>query len=194
MNGVMKGSEVARPEYSDESSYPVWSDKCWIEMAAESADGTGPRIGRIVGRETSCPDGRVRRLCHPVGFRERNVGELELRVLLGPGDNGVCQVIVEERDEEVNVRVLVHRADEDDASARCDREYLNCPVRVELDEPLGERAVIDFDRDEELPLYKPPYLNDARQPDDGHHNVTRRRPASASSPVEAPERAPGEPA
>jgi hypothetical protein len=26
-------------------------------------------------------------------------------------------------------------------------------VRVDLDAPLGERAVIDFDRDEELPLY-----------------------------------------
>jgi hypothetical protein len=124
-------------------------------MAAESADGTGPRIGRIVGRNTTCPDGQRQRLAHPLGFRERNVGELELRVLLGPGEDRVCQVIVEERGDEVYVRVLVHCRDEDDAAACRSRDYMDCPVRVELDEPLGERAVIDFDRDEELPLYTP---------------------------------------
>jgi hypothetical protein len=143
-------------------------------MAAESADGTGPRVGRIVGRDTTCPDGQQQRLCHPLGFRERNLGELELRVLLGPGDHGVCQVIVEERGDEVYVRVLAHCCDEDDAPARRSRDYIDCPVRVELDEPLGERAVIDFDCDEELPLYKPLYLNNVRQRDHGYHFVGRR--------------------
>lgn len=132
-------------------------------MAAESADGTGPRSGRIVGRDTTCPDGQQQRLCHPLGFRERNVGELELRVLLGPGDDGVCQVIVEERGDEVYVRVLAHVRDEDDARGDHIHSYIDCPVRVDLDEPLGERAVVDYDRDEELPLYRPRYLNNARQ-------------------------------
>ncbi|MGH7621414.1 MAG: hypothetical protein ACREMU_03660, partial [Gemmatimonadaceae bacterium] len=50
----------------------------------------------------------------------------------------------------------------------------DCPVRVWLDEPLGERAVIDFDRDEELPLYKPLYRNNVRQRDHGYHLVDRR--------------------
>ena len=136
-------------------------------MAAESADGTGPRIGRLVTRETNCPDGQRQRLCHPLGFRERGVGELELHVLLGPGEDGVCQVIVEERDEEVYVRVLVHCAPEDDAATHRDRGYVDCPVRVELDGPLGERAVIDFDLDEELLLYKPLYMNNLRQRDHG---------------------------
>jgi hypothetical protein len=161
MDRVMKRSEIVGSEHSDASSYPVWSDRCWIQMAAESADGTGPRVGRIIGRDTTCPDGRRRRLCHPLGFRERNIGELELRVLLGPGEHGVCQVIVEERNEEVIVRVLVHRVDEDDAPSDRNRDCVDCPVRVELDEPLGERAVIDFDSNEELPLYKPLYVNDA---------------------------------
>jgi hypothetical protein len=48
-----------------------------------------------------CPDGDEQRLCHILGFRERNIGELELRVVLGDGDNGVCQLIVHERDDEV---------------------------------------------------------------------------------------------
>jgi hypothetical protein len=170
MDRVTKPSEAGESENSNASLYPVWSDSCWIELAAESADGTGPRIGRIVGRETRCPDGRRQRLCHTLGVHERNVGELELRILLRPGEDGVCQVIVEEREDEVYVRVLVHRADEDDASARPSRRYLESHVRVELDEPLGARAVIDFDRDEELPLDEPKYLNNVRQRDHGRHH------------------------
>jgi hypothetical protein len=64
-------------------------------------------------------------------------------------------VIVEERDE-VYVRVLAHCRDEDVAAAGRRRDCSDWPVRVWLDGPLGERAVIDFDRDEELRLYKPP--------------------------------------
>jgi hypothetical protein len=144
-------------------------------MGVESADGSGPRVGRVATRETNCPDGHQQRLGHPLGFRERNVGELELRVLLGPGDHGVCHVIVEEREEEVYVRVLVHCAP-DYMSARRDHRCVDCPVRVELDGPLGERAVIDYDNDEELPLHKPLYMNDH-----GYYRVARRRPACASS-------------
>lgn len=148
-------------------------------MAAESADGTGPRVGRLVSRETECPDGQRQRLCHPLGFRD--VGELQLRVLLGPGDDGVCQVIVEERAEEVYVRVLVHCQGEDDAPGPRTTRYMDCPVRVELDEPLGDRAVIDVDLDEELPLYTPLYLDNVRQPDHGYRPAARRRAQSGPS-------------
>lgn len=123
----------------------------------------------------SCPDGQLQRVRHALGFRERNVGELELRVLLGGDDDGVCQTIVEERGEEVYVRVLVHRQDEADASRRRDREYIDCPVRMWLDRPLGERAVIDLDTDEELPLYTPLYLNNVPQHDHGYRPANRRR-------------------
>lgn len=176
MDSVKNPSELSRSEHSDPSLYPLWSDRCCIEMAAESADGTGPRVGRVLQRDTDCPDGKRQRLCHPLGFRERNVGELELRVLLGPGEDGVCQVIVEERHEEVYVRVLVHCRDEDIAAALRRRNYIDCPVRVWLDEPLRARAVIDFDRDEELSLYRPLYLNNVKQHDHGYHYVGRRRP------------------
>lgn len=119
-----------------------------------------------------CPDGKPQRACHPLGFRERNLGELELRVALGGDDGGVCQVIVDECDDEVYVRVLVCRKhDEDRASSR---EYLDCPVRVWLERPLGNRAVIDADRDEELPLYTPQYLNNILQADHGYRPAGRR--------------------
>lgn len=125
-----------------------------------------------------CPDGNPQRVCHPLGFRERNVGELELRVALGGNDGGVCQVIADEREDEVYVRVLVCRHDEDHAAAEPRLDYSDWPVRVWLEQSLGERAVVDVDRDEELPLYKPRYLNNVVQPDHGYHRVHRRHRAS----------------
>lgn len=122
----------------------------------------------------ACPDGNPQRLCHPLGFRERNVGELELRVALGGGDRGVCQVIVDEQEHEVYVRVSVCCYDDDEALSRT-REYTDCPVRVWLDSALGDRAVIDVDTDEELPLYTPRYVNNVRQPDHGYRPANRRR-------------------
>lgn len=120
-----------------------------------------------------CPDGNPQRLCRALGFRERNVAELELRVLLGDRDGGVCQVIVDEDDDEIYVRVIVCCKYADKPS-RGRRHYVDCPVRVSLGRPLGERAVIDQDTDEELPLFIPEYLNNVPQPDHGYHPVRRR--------------------
>jgi hypothetical protein len=122
-----------------------------------------------------CPDGNPQRLRRAVGFRERNVGELELRVPLAAGEGGACQVIVDERDDEVHVRVLVCYDEHRDEDAPRPREYMDCPVRVWLDQPLGERAVIDFDSDEELDPFTPTYLNNVRQPDAGYRPALRRR-------------------
>jgi hypothetical protein len=122
-----------------------------------------------------CPDGKPLRLRHPLGFRERNVRELELRVLLGGDDGGVCQVIVDEHEHEVHVRVLVHRHDEHEESPSVWHDYCDWPVRVWLERPLGERAVIDADMDEELLLYTPLYLDNVVQPDHGYRPVHCRR-------------------
>jgi hypothetical protein len=119
-----------------------------------------------------------RRVRRALGFRERNLGELELRVVLGGDDGGICRVVLDEQDDEIYVRVLVcgcRHDDEDDT--RRDREYMDWPVRVWLKEPLGDRAVIDVDSDDELPLYVPAYLNNVRQPDHGYHPANRRRSA-----------------
>jgi hypothetical protein len=128
-------------------------------------------------RVRRCPDGHPQRLRRALGFRERNVAELELRVPLGGDDRGVCEVILDERDDEVYVRVLVCYEEADDEAHSRSRDYVDCPVRVWLERPLGERAVIDVDSDEELPLFIPAYLDNVPQPDHGYHPVTRRRRA-----------------
>lgn len=122
----------------------------------------------------ACLDGSAQRLRHALGFRERNRCELELRVPLGGDDGGVCDVLVDERDDELYVRVLVWYREDDQQLSR-DREYMDCPVRTWLEQPLGERAVIDVDSDEELPLYTSRYLNNVIQPDHGYRPVNRRR-------------------
>jgi hypothetical protein len=94
-------------------------------------------------------------------------------------DEGVCDVIVDERDDEVHVRVVVcYEDDEDDDSVARPREYTDCPVRTWLEQPLGQRAVIDEDSDEELPLYTPLYLDNVVQPDHGYRPANRRRPSA----------------
>jgi hypothetical protein len=90
----------------------------------------------------------------------------------------VCQIVVDERDDEVYVRVLVHC----DAERKPRREYLDCPVRLGLKRPLGSRAVIDIDSDEELNLFTPSYRDNVPQPDAGYRPAgrRRRRPRSAT--------------
>ena len=129
---------------------------------------------RWVEKWPPCPDGNRLKLRHALGFRERNIRELELRVLLGGDGWGVCQIIVDEREDEVHVRVLLHRSEERRLRA-ADREYLDSPVRVSLARPLGERAVIDMDSEKELPLYTPMYMNNVLQPDHGYRPAARRR-------------------
>jgi hypothetical protein len=163
---------------SDPSSPPNRLLKCWggvIDEDGELVHGWQPAPDTGWSEWPPRPDGIPQRLCHPLGFRERNVAELELRGELGGDDDGVCQVIVDERDDEVYVRVLVHIRDEDDRRNRISRDYLDWPVRVWLDSPLGDRTVIDVDDDEELPLFTPEYLNNVPQPDHGYRRVRRRR-------------------
>lgn len=104
-----------------------------------------------------CPDGRPQRLRHALAHRERSLCELELRVPLGRDEGGVCQLVVDEREDEVYVRVLVCVRRKSD-SVIGPREYVDCPVRVWLERPLGERIVIDVDTGQELPLRIPPHI------------------------------------
>jgi hypothetical protein len=110
-----------------------------------------------------------------LGFWERNACELELRVPLGGDDGRVCDVVVDELEDEVHVRVIVcYDPEHDEAPARS-RKYVDWPVRVWLERPLGDRAVIDVDRDEELPLYTPAYLDNVPQSDHGYRPAGRRQ-------------------
>jgi hypothetical protein len=121
-----------------------------------------------------CPERNAQRVGHPLGFWAREPCQLELRVPLGGDDYGVCDVIVDERDDEVYVRVIVCYRQDDEELSR-DREYVDCPARTWLERPLGQRAVIDVDTDKELPLYTSRYLNNVIQPDHGYRPVNRRR-------------------
>jgi hypothetical protein len=127
-----------------------------------------PYAGSSAKWAPACPDGRPQRLCHPLGFRERDEGELELRVALAGEDGGVCHVIVDERKDEVYVRVVVCLHEEDGKAPREPARSTDCPVRVWLEQPLGERVVIDVDSDEELPLFHPAYRDNVPQLDHGY--------------------------
>jgi hypothetical protein len=93
-------------------------------------------------------------------------------VPLARGENGVCEVIVEESDDIVLVRVLVCLDEKADALPPA-REFMTCPVRRWLDRPLGNRKVVDVDSNEALPLFSPKYRTYPSTADAG-------APASAS--------------
>jgi hypothetical protein len=152
---------------TDERGEPIveWDDEGHAQWCRQWAPG--------------CPDGRALRVRQALGFWERSLCELELRVALGGDEDGVCRVVVDEREDEIFVRVLIHSGAEHETRSR-NREYLDCPVRVWLEHPLGMRAVIDVDSDEELSLYTPAYLNNVPQPDHGYRRVNRRRATTAS--------------
>jgi hypothetical protein len=127
-------------------------------MATERQDWGGPDYeedehAKWLERWTSaCPDGRPQRVARCLGYREREPRRLQLRVALGGSDGGVCDVIVEEHEETVRVRLLVCY-DEADFIPYKDREYMNCPVHVYLEQPLGERTVVDVETDQPVPLF-----------------------------------------
>ncbi len=52
--------------------------------------------------------------------------------------------------------------------AAVSREYMDCPVRVWLEKPLGQRAVLDVDKDEELPLFTPSWIDGIPDCDAGY--------------------------
>jgi hypothetical protein len=179
------------PEPPDHSEPPRHVRRRWFGATDENGE---PSYGWLAVTDDEwfdtwppCPDGEPVGLCHPLGFRERNLCELELRVLLGGDNDGVCQVLVDEQDTEVHVRVLVHRHDDRGDPRGRSRDYVDCPVRVDLERTLGDRAVIDADTDEELPLYTPLYLNNVIQADHGYRPVYRRGASSCRASMVDPE-------
>lgn len=106
-----------------------------------------------------CPIGNRQRVCACVGYREREPGRLQLRMIVHPLSEGVCEAIVVENDHEILVRVLVcyEEADEDNEDNEDNDDYMNCPVHVYLEKPLNGRPVIDVDSGEALPLFVPSF-------------------------------------
>ncbi len=103
--------------------------------------------------EPRCPMGYSQRPATLVGYREREPGWLQLRAVMRAGTEGICDVIAEEDDETVRVRVLL--CWEDPCEHLRDRDYVDCPVHVDLEQPLGDRSVIEVDEEQVLPLFVP---------------------------------------
>jgi hypothetical protein len=103
-----------------------------------------------------CPDGNDQRLCQILGFRLKDADYLQLRVVLGDGDNGVCQVVIDEHPRLLLVRAIVCLC-ADDGEHRTPRrkDEVDCPCNIVLDSPLGERVLVDVDTGAALPLFIP---------------------------------------
>jgi hypothetical protein len=103
-----------------------------------------------------CPLGCRQRLLELLGFRLKAEDWLQLRVVLGWRDR-ICAAIVDEHPDLVYVRVLACHEDEadDPRDPNRSRNDVDCPCRVYLDAPLGERVVIDVDSGEPLPMLIP---------------------------------------
>jgi hypothetical protein len=98
-----------------------------------------------------CPIGLPQRPVACLAYREREPGRLQLRVVVST-DEGICDAVVEEGDDRVYVRVVMcYDVDE----ARPDDSVLDCPVHVYLEQPLGDRTVIDALTGKVLPLFVP---------------------------------------
>jgi hypothetical protein len=126
-------------EWRDEEWPAVWAD----DEHAAWLDKWAPK----------CPIGNPQRVRECQAYREREPGRLQLRVAVLPATEGVCDVIVEEDEDTVRVRVLLCYEDHDDREE--EREYWNCPVHAYLESPLNGRTVIDVQTDRALPLFVP---------------------------------------
>jgi hypothetical protein len=111
-----------------------------------------------------CPDGHPQRLCTILGFRLKGEDDLQLRVVLGWLDGGVCRLVVDEHHDRVVVRALACLDDEPSAPNEFSGpgRTVDCPCNVWLEAPLGDRAVIDFDSDRPLSLFIPRWGTDER--------------------------------
>ena len=65
---------------------------------------------------------------------------------------GICDAIAEETDDRVYVRVILCY-DEREQSSKVD--YVDCPTHVYLEQPLGDRVVVDAFTGLEVPLLVP---------------------------------------
>lgn len=98
-----------------------------------------------------CPIGLPQRPCKCMGYHERRPARLQLRIVMSC-DEGICDAIAEETDDRVYVRVILCY-DEREQSSKVD--YVDCPTHVYLEQPLGNRVVVDAFTGLEVPLLVP---------------------------------------
>jgi hypothetical protein len=131
-------------------------------MTMKSAGGRSPARSsenedyrRVGERATSCPAGNAQRAVRCLSYREREPLRLQVRVAIRPSIEGVCDAFAEEDEDERTVRVRVFLCHPKGEAEGPDREYLDCPVHVYLDKPLGGRKVIDALTGKPLSVFVP---------------------------------------
>jgi hypothetical protein len=124
-----------------------------------------------------CPLGLPQQAISCLGYRERDPGRLQLRVAVRD-DEGVCDVVIDERDSHVVVRVLICRGD--DPLVRYPEPGLaEERTHVYLQAPLAGRPLIDFETREQVPFYVPTWLDGHRTKAPGYY--TDRQEAIAAA-------------
>ena len=119
-----------------------------------------------------CPEHKSQRLAQILGYRERSPKELELLAVVFPTDDEGCHFIVDEREDEVHVRVLLHA----DLGRPHEGEEWVMPFRWWLEHPLGDRAIINADTGHEIWHDALDRQGGAPEPDRGDNPPKRRRP------------------
>jgi hypothetical protein len=129
-------------------------------VTIEPANDAGPiwpsgdeDFQRLDERVTSCPVGNVQRAVRCLSYREREPDRLQVRVAIRPSLEGVCDASADEDEETVRVRVYLCYPE--GSLEPPDPEYMNCPVHIYLDKPLGDRKVVDALTGETLTVFVP---------------------------------------
>ena len=94
-----------------------------------------------------CPLGHPQRRLTLLGYRLKADACLQIRVVLGGADGGVCQMFIEQATE--CIYVTARACGDRDEPRACPDTDVGC--HVWLDEPLGSRGVVDIDSGVELP-------------------------------------------
>lgn len=119
-----------------------------------------------------CPMGFPKRPSPCLGYYESEPGRLQVR-FLARDDEGVCDILVEESAAQVILRLFLCRGVEPSGYFGMAEEH----EHVYLEEPLGDRVVLDFETAEPMALYVPTWWN----------NRQTKAPGFYTDPVEARE-------
>jgi hypothetical protein len=146
-----------------------------------------PFVGHIINHEPSeqidqvwcpiCPLGLSQLARRCLGYYEREPLRLQLRVAMLYAE-GVCDVVVDERESHVVVRVVI--CWRDDLSDRdLEPGFAEERTHAYLQAPLAGRPLLDFETGEPVPFYVPTWLDGHRTKAPGYY--TDRREATAGA-------------
>jgi hypothetical protein len=100
------------------------------------------------------------------------------------GFEDVCDVVVDEGPDLIRVRATACANFHNHPVFR--RSALGDPSVITLNEALGDRVVIDYETEEPVPVYVPPYLHGRRTADPGTSTDQADGRAAAERPAKTP--------